>query len=314
MLIFAKQNVAWFLALALVALGTYLVVTEVTGKSVYVSVQHSVGGVRTLTLDASKRSIISTNDSVCAEPAPDSMASLASEFGASMAAEAKLEKLVAFLNSSSKTDVVSLFQRSQGIQALRDGMYRLCEGRMNRSISSEFYEELMIDLVSTLNFIVPLELCARASGELGKLLGALEGPGRDGTTPAVMGGSTAGTPAPGGDERPTTAAADQARKERDSRDAAAVAVFAVCADLAQEFGLSINSTASERMKFRRAFLGGPTTVAEAAPADASASSSVPRSEAGAPRPSSVPPSAAEVQRLLDSFNAQVGGEGAATRP
>jgi hypothetical protein len=59
-----------------------------------------------------------------------------------------------------------LNERSQGIQALRDGMYRLCEAFLNEAITSATYEDHIGHLTATLNFIVPIELCAKLNREI----------------------------------------------------------------------------------------------------------------------------------------------------
>ena len=64
--------------------------------------------------------------------------------------------------------IESLFDRSQGIQALRDGMYRLCEARSNGFIDNEVFERNLTHLVGTLNFVVPIELCTEMASRLGK--------------------------------------------------------------------------------------------------------------------------------------------------
>jgi hypothetical protein len=64
-----------------------------------------------------------------------------------------------------ESDIHDLFQRSQGVQVLRDGMYRLCEAFVNGAIDQQVYSQQMIDLISTLDFVVPMELCVKLSSE-----------------------------------------------------------------------------------------------------------------------------------------------------
>jgi len=152
-------------------------------------------------------------------------------------------------------------------------MYRLCEARMNGAIGNDFYEEQMIDLVATLNFIVPLELCANAS------LGSVPGERPEGKTdqegPTVSGGKPMDPEAvkptenaavnaavseidvaPGSPLGAAAAAAsDLSTSIATGREPALLALsveyMKTCATLAQEFGLKVSQNASERMLFRR---------------------------------------------------------------
>lgn len=89
---------------------------------------------------------------VCAEPSPDAMSSLASEF----AADAKLkEALTATLAFSQQESSAFVGLRTQTIQLLRDGMYRLCEGYLSGALSqadfawlSRRYQRNMVALLT----------------------------------------------------------------------------------------------------------------------------------------------------------------------
>lgn len=145
----------------LIALVLYLYFVE--RESPYVVELNSFSDLETLTVDASKRTIYSkkSNGVVCAEPAPDAVATLAAEFASELTAGTGKVDMDLALKGLSETDVVRLFERSQGIQALRDGMYRLCEAHANDAIDQDIYEAQMFTLTATLNFIVPIELCAK---------------------------------------------------------------------------------------------------------------------------------------------------------
>src|SRR5262249_1819361 len=80
---------------------------------------------------------------------------------------AELEaNLAAKITSDLKSTAETIFQRSQGIQLLRDTMFSLCEALQNGVIEKEEYRQLIQSLIATANFIIPFEQCtgmARAS-------------------------------------------------------------------------------------------------------------------------------------------------------
>jgi hypothetical protein len=129
--------------------------------------QAKIGSIDTLTLDASRRTImVHATGKFCSEPVPDAANTFAKEFAARLSAASSNEKAAAALKEIINLDVLKLFERSQGIQALRDGMYRLCEAYANDAITKASYEDHIADLTATLNFIVPLELCAKLNREI----------------------------------------------------------------------------------------------------------------------------------------------------
>ena len=99
----------------------------------------------------------------CAEPPPDAASALAQSFAAELATKASAGvssgEVSAAIQNSRNEKLLKLFERSQGIQALRDGMYRLCEARTNDFINNDTFESQMTQLIATLNFVVPIELC-----------------------------------------------------------------------------------------------------------------------------------------------------------
>jgi hypothetical protein len=122
------------------------------------------------TLGGAHRVLISLNGHYCAEPPPDAASALAQGFGAQLALEGSVGLPSGpsiegggsgELERSRIESLVKLFERSQGIQALRDGMYRLCEARANNFINDDVFRQQMNQLVATLNFVVPIELCTK---------------------------------------------------------------------------------------------------------------------------------------------------------
>ncbi len=120
-----------------------------------------------LMLDASRRSImVSADGKFCSEPVPDAVNTLAKEFASKISGAAGDKNASADLSQLVNVDISKLFERSQGIQALRDGMYRLCEAYINHAISDDTYQEHIANLTATLNFIVPIELCSKLNREI----------------------------------------------------------------------------------------------------------------------------------------------------
>lgn len=102
--------------------------------------------------------------SSCAEPPPDASQDLARSISASIDGLAKVPNAgegsiaVGAVNDL-KSVSEALFQRSQGIQLLRDSMFRLCESFQNGVIESNDYSRLIESLIMTANFIIPFEQC-----------------------------------------------------------------------------------------------------------------------------------------------------------
>ena len=123
--------------------------------------------------DASERAIILIGRrdgqrlpsySSCAEPPPDALQDVARSISASFDALAKLDQgqqAGAALRAADdlKTASKALFERSQGIQLLRDTMFRLCEAFQNGVIDPDSYSRLIESLILNANFIIPFEQC-----------------------------------------------------------------------------------------------------------------------------------------------------------
>jgi hypothetical protein len=67
--------------------------------------------------------------------------------------------VAAKMTSDLRSTAEQVFQRSQGIQLLRDTMFRLCEALQNGVIEKEDYRALIQSLITTANFIIPFEQC-----------------------------------------------------------------------------------------------------------------------------------------------------------
>lgn len=79
----------------------------------------------------------------CAEPPPDVAANLVSTFKAAgdVTALKGDAKASAEFNRSLSTISSALFSRSQGLQLFRDGLFNLCQARLNGFISPDQYED-----------------------------------------------------------------------------------------------------------------------------------------------------------------------------
>lgn len=127
--------------------------------------------------DASERAIIMIarpdgqqlpSYSSCAEPPPDATQEIARSISATFDALGKLssgEQASAALGAASdlNTATKALFERSQGIQLLRDTMFRLCEAFQNGVVDPQSYAAQIESLILTANFIIPFEQCMSVS-------------------------------------------------------------------------------------------------------------------------------------------------------
>ena len=147
-------------------------------------------GTGGITIDASQRAVYSVTKkyannlewkAVCAEPSPDALSVLASSFGldASVAGKA----LGIAINNQESAASIGL--RTQTIQILRDGMYRLCEGYASGALDrSGFtrlqrrYQHVMLSLLAIEQITGPMvaqqiALTGSSGATLGKSLGEI---------------------------------------------------------------------------------------------------------------------------------------------
>ncbi len=114
-------------------------------------------GVETLSIDAKQRVVIFSKDEdkkltvTCAEPSPDALSALSSSLSGGVS-DVKVALNLAFSQAES---AASIGLRTQSIQLLRDGMYRLCEGYAAGALTNaEFnreqrrYQNLMLSLLA----------------------------------------------------------------------------------------------------------------------------------------------------------------------
>lgn len=114
------------------------------------------GGARLTLADAKQRAVISSRKAagqtvVCAEPSPDVMQALAASNSLAFTDEKRTAQIANQLSDSA----ANIGLRTQSIQLLRDGMYRLCEGYAGGALTAtEFsslqrrYQNLMLGLLA----------------------------------------------------------------------------------------------------------------------------------------------------------------------
>ena len=101
----------------------------------------NIGGVRTLSIDAKQRMLLVSDKGgrlhneivACAEPSPDALAAQAAALSVS---GAKPEVISAALSASRSESAAAIGLRTQTVQILRDGYYRIFEAAMNGAINS----------------------------------------------------------------------------------------------------------------------------------------------------------------------------------
>jgi hypothetical protein len=102
----------------------------------------AIGDVELLSIDARQRLVLNGKDAdgkriVCTEPSPDAIVAQAAAFAASGSYSTKAKAGIA---ASLSESAGSIAMRTQTIQLLRDGYYRLCEARLNLQIDEDDYK------------------------------------------------------------------------------------------------------------------------------------------------------------------------------
>ena len=105
----------------------------------------TLGNHKILALDAKQRVIISGTRQdgqhvICAEPSPDALVASASYAAATLNKEDDIAAQAAIGRSES---VASLGVRTQTIQLLRDGYYRICEAYLNGALDHDDYDAVI---------------------------------------------------------------------------------------------------------------------------------------------------------------------------
>ena len=113
--------------------------------------QTTLGSASVLSIDARQRVVIEgtrkdNQHVVCAEPSPDSIVASAAELAASGSAPIGNTTVNAKLAAAYSETAATIGVRTETIQVLRDGYYRICEAYLNGAIERDEYK-------ATLGFI-----------------------------------------------------------------------------------------------------------------------------------------------------------------
>lgn len=138
-------------SVAIVIAGVSLALAACSGSTIHK--RSSLGDVQTLSLDAKQRLVVTGknpegNRILCAEPSPDALVAQAAVLSASGAynAGANGPSGSGGAGGGFQESAASIGYRTQSLQVLRDGYYRLCETYMNGAISDQEYKEVISNL------------------------------------------------------------------------------------------------------------------------------------------------------------------------
>lgn len=114
----------------------------------------------TMSLSADRRTVVVITDGknkgkFCAEPPPDTATGLKTELDAALEAKAKSERLKAeaegrlTLKDKLETTVVVLAERTPALDALRTGVYALCQFHLNGAIPDADVKPIFLKLIES---------------------------------------------------------------------------------------------------------------------------------------------------------------------
>lgn len=69
------------------------------------------------------------------------------------------------ISVASSDNVNNLIERSQGLQIMRDMLYRLCEADLNESLDQSAHAQIWQEMLNTLSFSLAVESCTNIGGE-----------------------------------------------------------------------------------------------------------------------------------------------------
>ncbi len=126
--------------------------------------QVSIDSGHGYSLDAKQRLVLVTDKGgisgdqrvVCAEPSPDAVTSFAS----AVTASGGTPEIGASLGAGFSEAAASIGLRTQTIQLLRDGYYRLCESFMNGAISREQYNIALVNIDRVMGVLLVIDTVA----------------------------------------------------------------------------------------------------------------------------------------------------------
>lgn len=114
----------------------------------------------------------------CAEPPPDATQSIASSLSAALRADAAQDKskrsVSAEMARELATTTKSLFERSQGVQIFRDGVYTLCQAHLNHAMDEYDYNWHFSELLAASVALIKLELIMPDNTDVAKARSAAD--------------------------------------------------------------------------------------------------------------------------------------------
>ncbi len=125
-----------------------------------------VNGEDILSVDARQRLVVTgeVNDKMsgtvkvaCAEPSPDAIVARAEAFAARGSGPFGGQNVAAGLAASSNEAAGSIGLRTQPIQILRDGYYRLCEAYLNRAIEKQDYGDALDQIDGVIAVVMAID-------------------------------------------------------------------------------------------------------------------------------------------------------------
>lgn len=161
------------------------------------------GNGRAVHLDAQQRLVVFTATRYCAEPSPDALAAYAAALGLS---GPKLPSKATAASAAFNSAAGSIGLRTQSITLMRDTLYRICEERLNDSLSDEQIAVLLARSQDLTAVILAIE----------QLTGAVAAPP---VTLTTGGGSSALASLTANTEALNAAKAAEAKYKKDSDDA-----------------------------------------------------------------------------------------------
>jgi hypothetical protein len=215
--------------------GLSLMLAACDGSTIYK--KSDLGGVRTLSIDAKQRLVLvgtrteedgTKTRVVCAEPSPDALVAQAAVLSASGNYKGPEGQPSAGANVGVglQESASSIGLRTQSIQILRDGYYRLCETYMNGAISNDEYRRVTLNLDTFINVALAIDGLGNAKSAPAVAIG---------TGPITVNGGAGGDPPTAGTNQliigtaPDSRIADAGRGGID-RDSTPIAVAQIVRD------------------------------------------------------------------------------------
>ena len=179
-----------------------LMLAACDGSTIYK--KSDLGGVHTLSIDAKQRLVLvgtrteedgTKTRVVCAEPSPDALvaqAAVLSASGAYKQGETNAPSAGGNVGVGLQESASSIGLRTQSIQILRDGYYRLCESYMNSAISTEQYNRVVMNIDTFINVALAIDGLGNAKSAPAVAIGTgpitINGdPANPGSKPIVIG-------------------------------------------------------------------------------------------------------------------------------